>query len=298
MKEIGTIDLQFQGHPEAIAAFFIDLGESYALIESGPFSTWETLEMGLAAQGYLPQDCAGLFLTHVHLDHAGAMGDLAMRGVQVFGHTKAIRHLADPSRLVESARGVYGEEAFDRLWGKMLAAPANRLTALADGEAVQLGDTLVEAMETFGHTYHHHAYWIGDTCFAGDALGARLPESRWISVTSAPTQFDYAAALATIDKIEQREPERLFLTHFGEVQDPAQHLLRYRATLEVAWEWICEQRASGAAEQEIAQHYEEWSRVRARQMDVSDSQWDIMEAINGAEMCALGMLQHAAKVSS
>ncbi len=294
--EIGTIDLQFQGRPEAIAVFFIDLGERYVLFESGPFSTWETLEMGLAAQGYLPRDCAGLFLTHVHLDHAGAMGDFAMRGVQIFAHTKAIRHLADPSRLVDSARQVYGAEPFERLWGEMLGAPQKCLTALADGEAVELGPLLVEAMETFGHTYHHHAYWIGDTCFAGDALGARLPGSRWISVTSAPTQFDYAETLATIERIEQREPERLFLTHFGEVQDPAQHLLRYRAAVEVAWEWVCEQLAAGADEQEIAQHYREWSRARARQMDVSDSQWETMEAINGAEMCAFGMLQHAAKL--
>src|ERR1700726_1915717 len=69
-----------------------------------------------------------LLLTHIHLDHAGASGSLRQRwpGMGGFVHQRGAPHLADPSRLLESARRLYGDD-MDRLWGDFVPVPESQL---------------------------------------------------------------------------------------------------------------------------------------------------------------------------
>jgi glyoxylase-like metal-dependent hydrolase (beta-lactamase superfamily II) len=68
-----------------------------------------------------------ILLTHIHLDHAGATGFLARRwpDATLFVHERGARHLADPSRLVASARRLYGA-GMTRLRGEVLPVPHDR----------------------------------------------------------------------------------------------------------------------------------------------------------------------------
>jgi len=286
--DVVTIDLEFQGVKGGIAAYLLqDKGGAF-LIETGPESTLDRLVAGLAAHGLSPEDLQGVFVTHIHLDHAGAAGWFASRGVDVHVHTRGARHLVDPGRLLESARGVYGDR-FDALWGGMTPAPAARVKALADGESVEIAGLKVTAHETPGHAFHHHVFAIGGTLFTGDATGARLGGSPYLSVTSAPPQFHLEHTLASLEKLAALSPDRLFLTHFGEVSNPAAHFAAYRDAVELNAEFVRRRMHEGFSGDALAVAYEAFQLEQAYRLGMNPLLWPDYQIINGSEMCADGM---------
>ena len=286
--EVVTIDLEFQGGTGGIAAYLV-MGRGGAfLIETGPESTLDRLVAGLAAHGLSPEDLQAVLVTHIHLDHAGAAGWFAARGVDVHVHTRGARHLIDPGRLLESARGVYGDR-FDALWGGLTPAPAERVKAIADGESVELAGLRITAHDTPGHAFHHHAFEIEGILFTGDAAGARLGRSPYLSVTSAPPQFHLEHTLASLDKLASLAPDRLFLTHFGEVGSPSDHLAAYRESVELNAEFIRQRVREGYTGEALGIAYEAFQLEQAYRLGMDPLLWPDYQAINGTEMCAEGM---------
>ncbi|NLT72235.1 MAG: MBL fold metallo-hydrolase [Verrucomicrobiaceae bacterium] len=286
--EVKVIDLQFQNIPGVIAAFVVEGPDGTILIETGPESTRDNLLAGLSGHGLAPEDLAGVFVTHIHLDHAGAAGWFAARGIPVYVHERGARHLIDPGRLVASAREVYGDR-FDALWGAMVPAPAEWVRPLSDGAAVDIAGLRVEAIETPGHAFHHHAFRLGDTIFAGDAAGARLGENAYTSVTSAPPQFDLAHTLASVAKLRSLAPATLYLTHFGAVPDPDAHLAHYAETVETNADFVRQRLAEEFDELSLQVAYEAFQFEQAFRHQLPRDLWDRYEAINGTAMCADGM---------
>lgn len=282
------IDLQFQGSPGSIAAFLVEGDEGAVLIETGPESTRQTLLAALSGRGVDARDLAAVFVTHVHLDHAGAAGWFAREGVPVFVHEKGARHLIEPSRLIDSARSVYGGR-FDSLWGEMIPAPEKWVKRLGDGGVVEVAGLTVTAIETPGHAFHHHAFSVAGDLFAGDAAGARLGENSFTSVTSAPPQFHLEHTLESIDKLLSRATERLFLTHFGEVPDARTHLLAYREAVEMNAEFIRQRLLEGFDPLSLAVAYEAFQLEQAFRAGLPRASWSRYQEINGAAMCAEGM---------
>lgn len=287
--EIHTLDLLFLDTPGLIAAYLVKAGGSYALIETGPGSTLPALLQALSRHGVQAGDIRHVFVTHVHLDHAGAAGWWAQQGAQVYCHPLAARHLLNPARLMESARTVYGDR-LDSLWGEMLPAPADRVTVLNDGDSVDIGGgTQVVALDTPGHARHHHAYAIGKTCFTGDVAGMRLTGSAYLSVTAAPPQFEPPAYVRSVDRLLQAGFETLYLTHFGEVTDARAHLLHYRERIEDVHQavrgWINE----GCSAEEVEKRFYEKEHTLALQTGQSEALWMLDEMTNSTRMCAEGI---------
>ena len=286
--QIHTIDLEFQGTPGAIAAFLIESSDGLILIEPGPGSTTDTLLNKITALGFDPAEVRSVFVSHVHLDHAGAAGWWAQRGATLYVHPKATRHLIDPSRLIESAKMVYGD-AFDSLWGEILPAPEENVRALEDGETVDIGGVVIEAIDTPGHAFHHHAFAIGDLCFTGDVAGARLQGTEYTSVTSAPPQFHLESYLASIDRLLERNFSKLYLTHFGELDDVQEHLTRYRTSVAAAAEIIKAFIDSGEDAESIQIAYEAFQLEQAFKLQVPREQWNTFQLANGTAMSADGL---------
>src|SRR5579872_3648128 len=121
------------------AGYLIE-GPSPTLVETGSQSSVPTLLAALAELGVGAGDLANVVVTHIHLDHAGGVGDVARAfpNATVYVHEKGARHLADPSRLVASAARVYGD-LLDSLYGRLTPTEASRVHVLADGEDVQIG---------------------------------------------------------------------------------------------------------------------------------------------------------------
>ena len=286
--EVIPIDLGFQGQAGSIAAFLIEGETGSVLIETGPESTRGALLAALNERGIGPRDLAAIFVTHIHLDHAGAAGWFAREGVPVYVHRKGARHLIDPSRLVESARIVYGNR-YDSLWGEMIPAPEEFIHPLEDGALVEIAGLKITAIETPGHAFHHHAFSLGADVYAGDAAGARLGGNPYTSVTSAPPQFHLEHTLASIDRLILCRPERLFLTHFGAVPHALDHLLAYRDAVEVNAEFIRQRLVEGFDSSSLAVAYEAFQMEQAFRAGLPPAIWSHYQEINGASMCAEGM---------
>jgi glyoxylase-like metal-dependent hydrolase (beta-lactamase superfamily II) len=234
-KTIQVLDLHF-GTEGTIAAFLLQSREGPVLVETGPDSTYPALERALQAAGTAPSEVRHALLTHIHLDHAGAAWRLAALGATVYVHPAGAPHLADPAKLLASARRIYGDQ-MDTLWGRLEPIPADRLQIVEDGELLRIGELRLEALHTPGHATHHIAYRIDGTVFTGDVAGVRMAGGPVVP-PCPPPDIDIEAWRASIARLQALEPETLYLTHFGPVSGAGDHLARLDRSLETFAAWV------------------------------------------------------------
>lgn len=215
---VHILDLHFQGAREAIAAFLVIGPGGPALVEAGPGSTLPALQAALAQFNLRPADIGDVLLTHIHLDHGGAAGWWARQGARVHVHHVGAPHLIDPSKLLASAQRIYGDR-MDSLWGEYLAAPAERVHVLHDGDVVEAAGLRFTALDTPGHARHHLVYQLEDLAFTGDLAGIRLSARPHTRLPTPPPEFDRDEWLTSVERMRGRRFRRLYLTHFGAVDD-------------------------------------------------------------------------------
>ncbi len=221
------VDLEFLGHPGVIGTGVLPARAGVWLIDPGPSSALGTLEKNLAALGLSLADVRGVALTHVHLDHAGATGTVTRQrpDIPVFVHERGAPHLIDPTRLLESAGRLYGG-SLETLWGEVLPVPAGNVRVLKGGERLDLDGRTVAVLYTPGHASHHVAYLDANTgsAFVGDTGGVRLTPAPHPVAPTPPPDIDLAAWTDSISRINDWRPSRLYVTHFGAVDAPRDHL--------------------------------------------------------------------------
>jgi glyoxylase-like metal-dependent hydrolase (beta-lactamase superfamily II) len=185
--------------------------------------------------GVGPGDLAGVVVTHIHLDHAGGVGDVARAfpNATVYVHEKGARHLADPTRLVDSASRVYGA-LLDSLYGRLDATPVERIHVLADGEEIRTGpDHVLTTVDSPGHAKHHLALHdsASGILFAGDAVGVKLPDLGVLRPATPPPDFDLDQALHSLQRFSERSPTGIALAHYGLVAEAPEILAEAEETL-------------------------------------------------------------------
>jgi glyoxylase-like metal-dependent hydrolase (beta-lactamase superfamily II) len=196
------------------------------LIDPGPGSTLPVL---LEALG--DDRPRAVLLTHIHLDHAGATGALVERwpDLEVHVHELGAPHLLDPTRLIDSATRLYGDQ-MDRLWGPMLPVPERNLHVLIGGERL-LGGRF-DVAYTPGHASHHVSYHHGATAFVGDVGGVRIGPGSLTIPPTPPPDIDVEAWHESLDLIAAWRPQRLAITHFGVAEDVEHQLTELGARLD------------------------------------------------------------------
>jgi glyoxylase-like metal-dependent hydrolase (beta-lactamase superfamily II) len=219
-----VIDLMHLGRERVIGCW--QVGD--VLIDPGPTSCLPVLLEALSGQ-----QPRALLLTHIHLDHAGASGALVRRWpeLEVYVHARGARHMVDPSRLLVSARQLYGDD-MDRLWGETTPVPKRNLRVIEGGERV-LGGRF-EVAYTPGHAWHHVSYLHEGTAFVGDVGGVRITASSLTIPPTPPPDIDVEAWHRSIEVLAARAPQRLAMTHFGESTDVEAQLDELSARLD-AW---------------------------------------------------------------
>jgi glyoxylase-like metal-dependent hydrolase (beta-lactamase superfamily II) len=265
-----TLDLHFQGVPQTIAAYLIVGDGGPVLVETGPGSTLPRLRSELARYGFQPGDVRHVLVTHIHLDHAGAAGWWAQQGAQVYVHHFGAPHLINPDRLLQSATRIYGDK-MDTLWGDFLPSPAERVTTVQDGDVLEMAGLRFTAIETPGHARHHHVFRLGDVAFTGDAAGIHLPDMPLIDVPAPPPEFDMEAWESTIDRLLAENFQTLYPTHFGAVNDPAQHLTALKKQIRETAVYVKAQLDAGMERDELVETYNTWNRTRARKAGMTDT---------------------------
>jgi len=245
---VTRVDLRWRGMPGQIASYLLSDGGALAVVEPGPGRTLPTLLAALERLGHVPRYVTHNLVTHVHLDHAGAAGELATLapGASVYVHPLGARHLVDPTRLFGSAQRIYGDR-MEELWGSMLPLPQERLRVLTDEARVTIGGRTLVALDTPGHAVHHHAFFDPDerVVFGGDVTGIRLSGAAYVRPPTPPPDIDVARWLASIARIRALRPDRVLPTHFGGVADAGWHLDQLEARLRDWAAWAEERVAAG-----------------------------------------------------
>lgn len=220
--DVFAIDTQMAGHTGITSSYLIR-GSRPCLVETGTALSAPVVIDALTTLGVAAGDLTAIVVTHIHLDHAGGVGDMAATfpNAQVVVHERGARHLADPSKLVASAQRVFGPD-MDRLFGILLPTPVERLTTLGEMGFVDLGDG--RRLDTFhnpGHASHHVALVDSQTgdLYTGDAAGVFVPDTEEVRPATPPPDFDLNMALDSLAKMRDAKPTRLLFSHFGAVTD-------------------------------------------------------------------------------
>jgi glyoxylase-like metal-dependent hydrolase (beta-lactamase superfamily II) len=209
-------------------AAFVDTGVSHSV----PLLLAALDELSLA-----PMAVDFVFLTHVHLDHAGGAGQLmrALPNARAVLHPRGAPHMIDPGKLIEASIAVYGAETYASLYGEILPIDAERVVASTPGQHFSLAGRRLEILHTPGHALHHQAIFdhLSHGVFTGDTFGLSYREfdvdGRALALlTTTPTQFDPDQLLDSIGRILALQPQAAYFTHYGEVRD----LVRIGADLE------------------------------------------------------------------
>lgn len=225
---ITAIDTEFV-RPLLDASHLIVAGDRCAFVDTGTNDSVGFLLEALEHKGLDAGQVDYVFLTHVHLDHAGGAGRLMQRlpAARAVVHPRGARHMTDPAKLVAGAQAVYGEKQFAEMYGRIEPIPAARMIVVADGQEISLGGRSLRCLFTEGHARHH--YCLADPAsegvFTGDSFGVSYREldtanGEFIFPTTTPIHFDPVEAHKSIDRIMQENPRRLYLTHYSRVTDP------------------------------------------------------------------------------
>jgi glyoxylase-like metal-dependent hydrolase (beta-lactamase superfamily II) len=227
--EVYEIDTRMAGYQGITAAYLIR-ADRPCLVETGTAPSAPVVRDALTELGIGPADLATVVVTHIHLDHAGGAGDIAALypNAEIVVHERGARHLADPSRLMASARTVYGT-ALDDLFGEMAPTPAGRIRTVEERGAIDLGGgRRLDSHYSPGHAKHHVGLIdsaSGDL-YVGDAAGVYIPETGDLRPATPPPDFDLATALESLRTFAALRPARLLFSHYGPVDAVGQALDR------------------------------------------------------------------------
>jgi glyoxylase-like metal-dependent hydrolase (beta-lactamase superfamily II) len=273
---------------ERVTAGYLVTGPAPVLVETGSQSSVPQLLAALEAIGVSAGELAGVAVTHIHLDHAGGVGDVARAfpNATVYVHEKGARHLVDPERLVASAAMVYGE-LLDTLYGRLDPTPADRVHVLEDGEDIVVGGgRVLTTVDSPGHAKHHLALHDSSSgiIFAGDAVGVRLPDAGVLRPATPPPDFDLELALGSLQRFADRSPTGIALAHYGLIDEPQSILTEAQETL-TRWAEVAE--AAWRDGRDIAEALD--VAFGAQLQGIDPAQREKLETLNGIHSNAAGL---------
>jgi glyoxylase-like metal-dependent hydrolase (beta-lactamase superfamily II) len=224
---IHTIDTGFV-RPRFDAAYLVVESGRGAFIDCGTNFAVPRMLAALDEAGISAAEVDWLILTHVHLDHAGGAGELIARlpNAQLVVHPRGARHMIDPSVLWAGASAVYGEAVMEQTYGRLRPIAADRVIEAPDGHVVELAGRPLRCIDTPGHARHHLTVYDerANACFTGDVFGLSYRDfdtanGPFILPTTSPVQFDPPALHASIERLLALQPDAMYLTHYGRVED-------------------------------------------------------------------------------
>ncbi len=247
---IHVLDTRHVGRPGIIAATALETNDGIALFDTGADATFENIASAMRAAGFAPNDVHHVFLSHIHLDHAGAAWHFAELGATIHVHPRGARHLVDPSRLMESATRIFGDE-MQRLWGEMRPIAEDKVKVTEDGEIIRAGEFEVRALATPGHASHHNVYQWDDHLFGGDVAGVQLDDGPPVP-PFVPPELHVESWRESIDRMRALPATQLYLPHFGQVRgDLPKHFDALEERVRRWANWFRDELSRGRTESEL-----------------------------------------------
>ena len=288
---IHTIDLNFLGRRGTIGAYLVPYSGGGILVETGPGSTIGNLIAGLRSHGLEAKDITDVFLTHIHLDHAGAAGWLAQQGCLIHVHENGAPHLLNPEKLLASAGRLYGDR-MNELWGELIPVAEDKLKIMHDNDVLHVGEISVRSLDVPGHASHHLAYLIGNACFSGDIGGIRLSPAKYLSLPMPPPDLNLEQWRTSIQHVQQFNPSRIVPTHFGIYPDAGWHLQAVLAVLDEVQAWVEDRMPSNPSLEELRQQFTGFELARAQKYGIEKSVVEGQQIANPSFMSADGIFRY------
>lgn len=241
------------GADEFGAIYLID-DEKVAMVESGTSFDRDRILAAVGEFGYKPEDIDVLVVSHIHLDHAGGAGFLLqeMRNAKVYVHERGYRHLADPSRLLASAKAALGTSADE--FGTMRPIPVDKLVAVKDGDRVDLGKRELAFYDSPGHAPHELT--IFDTynkcIYTGDAAGLYMSRDQTLLPIAPAPSFSLEDNLRSLDRMLTLKPRAMLFSHYGPHTNP-QAVVKIQKAQYIAWSDLVKGRKDSASEEEMTE---------------------------------------------
>jgi glyoxylase-like metal-dependent hydrolase (beta-lactamase superfamily II) len=226
---ITMIDAQLYRQGQ-VATYLIVEGGRGTFVETGTAHSVPGLLSVLERKGVARENVDYVIPTHVHLDHAGGAGELLrhLPNARLVIHPRGARHMIDPARLNAGATEVYGADQMERLFGRVVPVPAERVIEAGDGDAVDFNGRPLRFLDTPGHARHHFCVVdeVGDGIFTGDTFGLSY---RWFDTargpfvlpTTTPVQFEPESLHESVDRLMAEGLGYMYLTHYSRVGDLA-----------------------------------------------------------------------------
>jgi glyoxylase-like metal-dependent hydrolase (beta-lactamase superfamily II) len=289
--KIHILDTRQLGRAGIVAATALETEDGIALFDTGPESTFENVTAALRQSGSDPDDVRHVFLSHIHFDHAGAAWRFAESGATVYVHPRGAPHLIDPTKLVESATRIFGDD-MQRLWGRIGPVPAERVKILEDNKIVRVPPFEIRAIATPGHASHHHVYHWDDNVFGGDIAGVRIGNGPPIP-PFVPPELHVESWLESIHKIRALNAANLYLPHFGKVKGYVpDHVDALEARVNCWAEWLRDKIRAGLSEEQLSVEFAEYEHVDLRAWGASNDDVQGYEAADPSYMAVSAAIRY------
>jgi len=205
------------------------------IVDVGPSATSASLLSALENIGVRHLDY--ILLTHIHIDHAGGIADLAASfpEARIVGHGKGLPHLTQPERLWQGSLKSLGRTA--EAYGAIRGVASERLL-----DAAVLDDPSIAIIPTPGHSPHHISFALDDLLFAGEAGGVCLaitPTQTYMR-PATPPRFFLDVTLTSLDRLIALAPPKIAYSHFGMFTGASTLLRSHRQQL-LLWEKVIAQ---------------------------------------------------------
>ncbi len=295
---ITCIETHFQ-RPGLASCYLIQSAGEAALIDTGTAHTTENIMQLLELLGLTPSQVRYVIPTHVHLDHAGGAGQLMQRlpKAELVMHHFGARHMIDPSKIAAGSTEVYGKEEFSKQFIELLPIDEQRVIPATDGMRITLGKRELTCIDTAGHARHHICIWDQQSrgIFSGDTFGMAYPEltterGAFMVLPSTPTQFDPESWHRTIDRLMALQPLRMYLTHYGAIDNPQNLSTRLHeeinAYVDIALPFEDTENPTDELEQALWNHFRKRLKAHGNQQNLGEQ-----ERLLGMDvrLCAQGL---------
>lgn len=244
--------------PRLAAVHLVVEDRRVAIIDTGSHDALAPTLLALQDLG-LSTDCVDyVVLTHIHLDHAGGAGSMMRRfaNARLVVHPRGVRHMVDPSRLVAGVIAVYGPARAARLYGEIAPIEASRIIAATPDLTIRLAGRELLCVETPGHAKHHICVRDDRSghLFTGDVFGLSYREldtegRQFVFPTTTPVEFDPVAMHTSLDRLLAYRPQRVYLTHFGELRAVAEHGAQLHELIDAHVQIALREESAGSARQ-------------------------------------------------
>ncbi len=243
-----------------VLSVYIIKEEKQTLIDPGPANAIPFIQEAMKKLDI--KDFTFIIPTHIHLDHAGAAGQLLQLfpKAKVFLHPSAVRHAVEPSRLIQGTKQAFGEN-FESVWGPIIPINESRITVPADGEKFSLGGRDIRIFHTPGHANHHISVFDEKTrgIFSGEALGVPKKGAENFPLPAVvPPSFDIDEYVKTMEMLRALKPKLIFYGHDGVGKDPEKLIAVAEENTKTLGDIVLKALKNGESSQEIGHRLHEY----------------------------------------